>query len=110
MGILLGKNTGADCQALLEGIFPTQGSNPGLLHYRQILYHLSHQGSPKYEQKMGLGDGYMCGTNTGKVGEVGKEKGESSVGLTCTFEKKGLGNLKRFKFHLYAKHHSGLGR
>ena len=29
-----------------SGIFPTQGSNPGLLHYRQILYHLSYQGSP----------------------------------------------------------------
>ena len=29
-----------------QGIFPTQGSNPGLLHCRQILYHLSHQGSP----------------------------------------------------------------
>ena len=27
------------------GIFPTQGSNPGLLHCRQILYHLSHKGS-----------------------------------------------------------------
>ena len=32
---------------LLQGIFPTQGSNPGLLHCRQILYHLSHQKSPK---------------------------------------------------------------
>ena len=41
-----GKNTGVVCHALLQGIFPTQGSNPGLLHYRQILYHLSHQGSP----------------------------------------------------------------
>ena len=30
-----------------RGIFPTQGSNPGLLHCRQILYHLSHQGSPR---------------------------------------------------------------
>ena len=29
-----------------QGIFPTQGLNPGLLYYRQILYHLSHQGSP----------------------------------------------------------------
>ena len=29
-----------------RGIFPTQGSNPGLLHCRQILYHLSHQSSP----------------------------------------------------------------
>ena len=32
---------------LLQGIFPTQGSNPGLPHWRQILYHLSHQGSPR---------------------------------------------------------------
>ena len=39
-----GKNTGVGCHSLLQGIFPTQGSNPGLPHYRQILYHLSHQG------------------------------------------------------------------
>ena len=38
-----GKNTGVGCHALLQGIFPTQGSNPGLPHCRQILYHLSHQ-------------------------------------------------------------------
>jgi hypothetical protein len=35
-----------DCHALPQGIFPTPGLNPGLLHCRQILYHLSHQGSP----------------------------------------------------------------
>ena len=40
-----GKNTGVGCHFLLRGIFPTQGSNPALLHCRQILYHLSHQGS-----------------------------------------------------------------
>ena len=40
-----GKNTGVGCHALLQGIFPTQGSNPGLPHCRQILYYLSHQGS-----------------------------------------------------------------
>ena len=39
------KNTGVGCQALLQEIFPTQGSNPGLLHCRWILYHLSHQGN-----------------------------------------------------------------
>ena len=38
-----GKNTGVGCQALLQGIFPIQGSNPGLLHCRQILYHLNHR-------------------------------------------------------------------
>ena len=40
------KNTGVGCHALLQGIFPTQGSNPDLPHCRQILYPLSHQGSP----------------------------------------------------------------
>ena len=42
-----GKNNGGGCHALLQGIFPTRGSNPGLPHYRRILYHLSHQGSPR---------------------------------------------------------------
>ena len=41
-----GKNTGVGCHALLQGIFPTQGLNPGLLHCRWILYQMSYQGSP----------------------------------------------------------------
>ena len=45
-----GKNTGVGCSALLQGIFPTQGLNPGLPHCRQILYHLSHQGSPGWKE------------------------------------------------------------
>ena len=36
--------------SLLQGIFPIQGLNPGLLHCRQILHHLSHQGSPPGHQ------------------------------------------------------------
>ena len=40
-----GKNTGVGCHLLLQVIFPTQGSSPGLTHYRQIVYHLSHLGS-----------------------------------------------------------------
>ena len=40
-----GKNTGVGYDALLQGIFPTQGSSPGLPHCRQILYHLRYQGS-----------------------------------------------------------------
>ena len=47
-----GKNTRVGCHSLLQGIFPTQGSNLGLLHCRQILYHLSHQGSPKTSLKV----------------------------------------------------------
>ena len=41
-----GQNTGVDSCSLLQGIFPTQGSNPGLLHCRWILYQLSHEESP----------------------------------------------------------------
>ena len=37
-----GKSTGVGCHALLQGVFPTQGLNPGLPHCSQILYHLSH--------------------------------------------------------------------
>ena len=48
-----GKNTGMGCHALLQGIFRIQGSNLSLLHFMQILYHLSHQGSRK-----GIWEGY----------------------------------------------------
>ena len=39
-----GKITGEGCYSLPQGIFPTQGSNPGFPHCRQVLYCLSHQG------------------------------------------------------------------
>ena len=42
-----GKNTEVGSHFLLQGIFPTEGSNPGLPHCRQILYCLSHRGSPR---------------------------------------------------------------
>ena len=41
-----GQNTGVGSPSFLQGIFPTQGSNPGLLHCWLILYQLSYQGSP----------------------------------------------------------------
>ena len=44
-----GKNTEVDCHALLQGIFPTQRSNPGFSSCRWILYHLSHE-------NIGVGD------------------------------------------------------
>ena len=44
-GIFPGKSTGVDCHFLLQGIFPTQGLNLSLPVCRQMLYHLSHQGS-----------------------------------------------------------------
>ena len=50
-----GQLTGVGSLSLLQGISPTQGSNPGPLHCRQILYQLSHQGSPGMWNIPGLG-------------------------------------------------------
>ena len=51
-----GQNTGVSRLSLLQGIFPTQGWNPGLLHRRQILYQLSHlavcHGHKKWKTEM----------------------------------------------------------
>ena len=47
-----GQNTGVDSHSLFQDIFPTQGSNPGLPHCRQILYQLSHKGSPEYREEL----------------------------------------------------------
>ena len=52
-----GKNPGAGCHFLLQGIFPTQGLNPGLLHCRQILYCLNHYGSPPERSKLSTNKG-----------------------------------------------------
>ena len=41
------QDTGVGCLSLLQGIFPTQGSKPGLLHCMQIFHQLSHKGSPR---------------------------------------------------------------
>ena len=43
-----GQNTGVSSCSLLQGIFPTRGWNPGLPYCRQILYQLSHKGSPTF--------------------------------------------------------------
>ena len=42
-----GQNTGVSSRSLLQGIFPTQGGNPGLPYCRRILYQLNHKGSPR---------------------------------------------------------------
>ena len=66
------KNTGVGCHALFQGIFPTQGSNPGIPHCRQVLYRLSHQGSPR-EGGVGLNQWI---SNCGPV--LGSERAVSS--------------------------------
>ena len=51
-----GEHTGVACHFLLQGIFPTQKLNQVLLYCRQILYHLSHQGSPFRKLRMDIHD------------------------------------------------------
>ena len=46
-GILQARELGVGCHVLLQGIFLAQGSKPGLLHCREILYQLSYEGSPR---------------------------------------------------------------
>ena len=54
-----GKHTRVGCHALLQRIFPTQRSNPGLPHCRQILYQLSYQGSPSKARQYQIGS-WLC--------------------------------------------------
>ena len=49
-----GQNTGVSSLSLLQGILPTQGSNPGLLHFRRILYQLSHRKAWKQVKWSGI--------------------------------------------------------
>ena len=46
------QNTGVGSHSLLQGIFPTQGLNPGLLHCGRILNQLSHKGSPRIPERV----------------------------------------------------------
>ena len=84
-----GKNIGVDCHALLQEIFPIQGSNPGLPHCRQILYCLSHQGSPRPIEKTVTRDqnglswwlSWYLPANAGDVGSIpglGRAPGEGN--------------------------------
>ena len=61
-----GRNTGVGCLSLLQGIFPIQGWNSGLLHCRRILHQLSHKGSPAWRKRL-LSLFYPC-FRAGKLG------------------------------------------
>ena len=55
-----GQNTGVGSHSILQGIFPTQGVNPGLSQCRRILYQLSHQGSPTMERGLIIKEDPYC--------------------------------------------------
>ena len=64
-----GKSTGVGCHALLQGIFPIQGSNPGLPHCRRILYRQSQQGNPLRNYYLLLVFAFLRLTSTGHCKE-----------------------------------------
>ena len=61
-----GKNAGVGCRALLQGIFSTLGSNPGLLHCKRILHQLSYPGSPIKHRVTIIIPLILVGIKTGK--------------------------------------------
>jgi len=63
------QNTGMGSLSLLQGIFPNQGSNQGLLHCRWILYQLSHKRSPRILEWVAypFSRGYLQPRNQTKV-------------------------------------------
>ena len=82
------KNTGVGCHFLLQRIFPTQGSNPGLLHCRQILYLLSYEitslmsenwplGGPKAFPSSSVGKESACSAgDQGSIPQSGRSLGD----------------------------------
>ena len=69
------KNTGVSSHSLFQWILPTQGSNLGLLHCRQILYCLSHEGSPLGGGRGGGGGGEAANRNRPRLRIEGKLSG-----------------------------------
>ena len=65
-----GQNTGVGSLSLSQGIFPTQGSNPGLPHCRWILYQLSHKGSPRILEWVFFSSGSSQTRNQTKVSGI----------------------------------------
>ena len=94
-----GKNAGVGCHALLQEIFPTQGSNLGLLRHRWILYSLSHQESPKILEWVAI-------LSPGNVPDPGIEPGSPALqvdSLLAELLRIALGkliNLSNPRFHI----------
>ena len=98
-----GQDTGVDIFSLLQGIFPTQGSNPGLSHCRQILYQLSHKGSPSMVNGNILNKIKESIQNEGDLGSIpglGISPGE---GKGYPLQYPGLENSMDYMIHGFAK-------
>ena len=80
------KNIEVGCHSLLQRIFLTQGSNPDLLHHKQIVYHLSHQGSCHLQKHIFIANGPTYPANTEETLSPGGRCPEASpplLSLSC---------------------------
>ena len=84
-----GNSTGVDCHFLLQGIFPTQWSNPDLPHSRQTLYRLSHQGSHQT-----MSEKWNKGSKLGK---------ETKVGVGCSNNINNILHLTKLRLGQFLK-------
>ena len=101
-----GQNTGVGSLSLLQGIFPTQGLNPGLLHCRQILYHLSHKGSPRILEWVVYP--FSCGSsqhrNWTRVSCIAGEFFTNWTTMECSPTMECYLPIKQMKFHHLQQH------
>ena len=74
------KNTRMGSLCLLQGIFPTQELNWGLLHYRQILYQRSYQKSPGY-MEVNTKDGCELDAVTSGTQKKGRERSKEEIAI-----------------------------
>ena len=107
-----GKNTGVRCQALLQAVFPTQESDPGLPHCRGILYCLSHQGSPSSDVILTFVNYLPCHLTVCKLGKArrrqwhpapvllpGKSHGRRNLVGCSPWGREELDTTERLPFH-----------
>ena len=84
------------CHALLQGIFPAQGLNPGLPHGRQILYQLSHQRSRRILE-------WVAYPSPGELPQPGIEPGSPALQADCLLSEEHLGVVSTFGFSSVAQ-------
>jgi len=83
-----GQNTGVGSRSLLQGIFPTQGSNSGLPHYRWIICQLSHKGNPHDQVRFIPGmQGWSLSTNQCNTPHLKKLKNKNHMIISVDVEK-----------------------
>ena len=83
-----GQNTGVGSRSLLQGIFPTQGSNSGLSHCRWIIYQLSHKGNPHNQVRFIPGmQGWSISTNQCNTPHLKKLKNKNHMIISVDVEK-----------------------